>query len=144
MVMAPITSSSRNIGTVTAVRAPPSSTNSTACGVRSRYAAVVLTSATRTACLVRIAVVIARCGLLLERFLEIARPGLHLLEQLDILDGDHRLVGEGLQQLDMLGRECPGFLARDRDDPGRTRVAVHRHKQQAAKAARSPRSLRRQ
>ena len=35
--------------------------------------------------------------LLLQRFGEIARPGLHLLEQSHIADGDHGLVGEDLQ-----------------------------------------------
>ena len=82
-------------------------------------------------------------SLLLQRFLEIAGLCLHLIEQPGILDGDHRLVGKGLQQLDMVCRECSGLLARDRDDPDRTPVAVHRHKQHAAIAARSRRSLRR-
>ena len=36
----------------------------------------------------------ARRGLLLQRFLE-------FLEQPDVLDGDHRLVGEGFKQLDL-------------------------------------------
>src|SRR6516225_2412928 len=43
-----------------------------------------------------------RCRLLLEGFLEIARPGLHLVEQARVLDGDHGLVGEGLGQRDLL------------------------------------------
>ena len=47
-----------------------------------------------------------RCrGLLLQRLAEVARPCLHLVEQADILDGDHRLVGEGLDQLDLARRE---------------------------------------
>ena len=41
-------------------------------------------------------------GLLLQRLREIARLRLHLVEQPDILDGDHGLVGEGLQQVDLL------------------------------------------
>src|SRR6516164_9808611 len=86
---------------------------------------------------------IAASSLINQRLLKIARLGLHLIEEPGVLDRYHRLVGEGLQQLDMLGRECPGFLARDSGDPDRTRVAVHWHPQHAAIAARSRRSLRR-
>ena len=41
-------------------------------------------------------------GLVSQCFGEVARLRLHLLEQPHILDGDHRLVGEGLQQLDVM------------------------------------------
>ena len=55
-------------------------------------------------------------GLLLERLLG-------LVEQAHVLDRDHRLVGEGLQQPDLLGGERPWHAAaraRDRADrPGR-------------------------
>ena len=37
---------------------------------------------------------------------------LHLLEQPHILDGDHRLVGEGLQQLDLARGKIPGSCDR--------------------------------
>src|SRR6516225_3678244 len=37
-------------------------------------------------------------GLLLQRLLEIVRLGLYLVEQADVADRDHGLVGEGLQQ----------------------------------------------
>ena len=38
---------------------------------------------------------------LLDGLGQFARPGLQLLEQPYVLDGDDRLVGEGLQQLDL-------------------------------------------
>ena len=40
-------------------------------------------------------------GLLLQRLGEIARPRLHLVEQAHVLDRDDRLVGEGLDELDL-------------------------------------------
>ncbi len=47
------------------------------------------------------------------------RPRLELLEQAHVLDGDHRLVGEGLQQLDLLVGEradlAPATTADDAD-----------------------------
>src|SRR5206468_1860448 len=45
---------------------------------------------------------VAGGGLLLQRLLEIARLGLHLVEQADVLDGDDGLVGEGLDEFDLL------------------------------------------
>ena len=53
---------------------------------------------------------LARRRLLLERFGEVAVARLQLLEQPDVLDGDDRLVGEGLEQRDLLVREGPGLL----------------------------------
>ena len=43
-----------------------------------------------------------RCRLLLQRLRELPRALLLRLEQPRVLDGDHRLVGEGLDQLDLL------------------------------------------
>ena len=40
---------------------------------------------------------LARCRLLLERFREVAVARLQLLEQAGVLDGDHGLIGEGLE-----------------------------------------------
>ena len=40
--------------------------------------------------------------LLLERLGQLAVPRLELREQPHVLDGDHRLVGEGLQERDLL------------------------------------------
>jgi hypothetical protein len=41
-------------------------------------------------------------GLLLQGLGELARAHLHLVEQPHVFDRDHRLVGEGLDQLDLL------------------------------------------
>ena len=42
-----------------------------------------------------------------------ARPRLQLLEQTDVLDRDHRLVGEGLEQRDLLSvKSSPRRAAR--------------------------------
>ena len=43
-------------------------------------------------------------GLIGQRLRQLARLGLHLVEQPHILDRDHGLVGEGLQQIDLLAR----------------------------------------
>ena len=59
-------------------------------------------------------------------------------EQADVLDGDHGLVGEGLQQLDLRIGEEPGRRARDEDRPDDLVLAHHRHREAAA-IARSPR-----
>ena len=52
---------------------------------------------------------LARCGLLVERRHKLAIAGLEFFEQAHILDGDHGLIGEGLQQADLFLRERPGF-----------------------------------
>ena len=46
-------------------------------------------------------------GLLLQRLAELARARLHFIEQPHVLDGNHRLVGEGGEQLDLLVGEGP-------------------------------------
>ena len=48
---------------------------------------------------------VGAAGLVVQRLREIARLGLHFLEQPDIPDRDHGLVGEGLQQGDLLVAE---------------------------------------
>ena len=45
---------------------------------------------------------------LLDRARQFLRARLQLLEQADVLDGDHRLVGEGLEQRDLPVREGAG------------------------------------
>ena len=45
---------------------------------------------------------LGRRRLLVQRLGQLAVPGLELLEQPDVLDRDDRLVGEGLQQRDLL------------------------------------------
>jgi len=57
-----------------------------------------------------------RCSLLLEGFFEIAGLGLHLVEQLYVLDCDDSLVGEGLEELDLLFAERASDEAEQADD----------------------------
>jgi hypothetical protein len=45
------------------------------------------------------------------------RPRLQLLEQAHVFNGDHRLVGERLEQLDLLVRERSDFHPADHDRP---------------------------
>jgi hypothetical protein len=54
--------------------------------------------------------------LLLERFRQLHISGLELLEQPDVLDRDHCLVGEGLRQRDLLVREGFHFTPPHVDD----------------------------
>ena len=58
---------------------------------------------------------LARRSLLLQRFLQLARSRLHLLEQPRVLDGDHGLVGEGLEQIDLPISEQSYFGASDQE-----------------------------
>jgi hypothetical protein len=57
-------------------------------------------------------------GLIFQGFLDLAHGRLHLVEQANVLDRYHRLVGEGLDQLiiNLLVGERPhvGALQRDR------------------------------
>ena len=55
-------------------------------------------------------------GLLLQRLGQLARARLHLVEQPHVLDRDHRLVGEGLDQLDLLIGERLDLQAISQDD----------------------------
>ena len=52
-----------------------------------------------------------RRRLLLQRLGQLAVPRLELLEEPHVLDRDHRLVGEGLEELDLLAGEGPGLAA---------------------------------
>ena len=45
---------------------------------------------------------LARSSLLLQRLGEIAVANFQLLEQPHVLDGDYRLISEGLQEVDLL------------------------------------------
>ena len=70
-------------------------------------------------------------GLLLQRLRKIARLGLHLFEQPHILDRDHGLVGEGLQQGDLLVAERLHFGAAKHDHADALAFAQQRHRQHA-------------
>ena len=60
---------------------------------------------------------------------QLRRPRLKLLEQAHVLDGDHGLIGEGLQELDLRLRERLGPVEKDESD--RILVPQHRHAQDA-------------
>ena len=66
-------------------------------------------------------------GLLLEGLRQLAVPGLELREQPHVLDGDHRLVGERLEERDLLGREGMDLgPTMDEDDAQRRALAQQR------------------
>ena len=64
-------------------------------------------------------------GLLLERGGQVAVARLELSEQAHVLDGDHGLVGEGLEQLDLGVGEQAGLGAAHRDRADHSSVAQH-------------------
>jgi len=61
---------------------------------------------------------------------------LQLREQAHVLDGDQRLVGEGLQERDLALAERPGFGAADRDGADGAAVAHHGHAEGRAESRR--------
>ena len=54
-----------------------------------------------------------------NRLRQLARPRLQFLEQPHVLDGDHRLVGEGFEQRDLLVGERTDLRAANHDRPDR-------------------------
>src|SRR5213593_4787841 len=52
---------------------------------------------------------------LVDRARQVVGPGLKLLEEAHVLNGNDRLVGEDLEHLDLTRRESPGLCPRDRD-----------------------------
>src|SRR5262249_33226714 len=69
-------------------------------------------------------------SLLLERFTELARARLHLVEQPHVLDRNHRLVGKSGHQLDLFVGERPHFTHGEDDDPKELALPEHRNSQQ--------------
>jgi len=74
---------------------------------------------------------LARRRLLLERLGQLRIAGLQLLEQAHVLDGNYRLVGEGLQQSDLRLAERLRFQPPDGDRADRLAAEQHRHGQRA-------------
>src|SRR5215813_4114005 len=71
--------------------------------------------------------------LLLERHAQLAVARLQLGEQPHVFNGNDRLVGERLQQIDVAWREWPGLRPLDDDRPDRRAVGPqHRNTEQAA------------
>src|SRR5579883_1973800 len=58
--------------------------------------------------------------------LELARLGLYFLEQADIAERDHRLIGEGLEQRDLLVAERIDLDTAQHDGPDALPVAQQR------------------
>ena len=76
-----------------------------------------------------------RRRLLLQRFGKLARALLLRLEQPRVLDRDHRLVGEGLDQLDLLLSERPYGSAMQDEHANRNPLSQKRHAEDCAKVA---------
>ena len=73
---------------------------------------------------------LARCRLLLQGFGEFAVALLQFFEQSHVLDGDDRLVGEGLEKPDLLFREGTDFGATNINRPdGNTFTEERGHKE---------------
>ena len=54
---------------------------------------------------------------LTNRVRQLARPRLQFFEQTDVFDGDDRLIGEGLEQRDLLVGERPKLRTTDQNAP---------------------------
>ncbi len=52
-----------------------------------------------------------------QRLGKVARPGLHLVEQARVLNGDRRLIGKTLDELDLALGERLGFGSAKAEDP---------------------------
>src|SRR5262249_42426227 len=70
--------------------------------------------------------VTSRC-LEFERLLQLALACLLCLKQSRVLDGDHGLVGKGLEKLDLSLRKGPWCRSRYRDTANRNVMMHHRH-----------------
>src|SRR5262249_47692307 len=77
---------------------------------------------------------VGAAGLVGESLGKITRSCLHLLEQADIADGDHGLVGKGLQQGDLLVAEPVHLFAAKRDRAEALTLAQQRYAQNRAVA----------
>src|SRR5262249_24480847 len=62
-----------------------------------------------------------------NRARQLLRPRLHFLEQPDVLDRDHRLAGEGLEDVDLVFGNWYRLCAADPDMPDRRFVEDHRY-----------------
>ena len=74
------------------------------------------------------------CDLFSLAICELSVLVLDFVEQPHVLDGDHRLVGEGRDQLDLLVGERPHFRASQCQDTDRGPLAQHRDTEHRAKA----------
>ena len=72
---------------------------------------------------------------------EVPVPRFQLVEQPHVLDGDDRLISEGLEQSDLRIGKWPGFQPADGDGANRIALAHQRNAEGAAKAAGERRRL---
>ena len=72
---------------------------------------------------------------LLDRARQVARPGLELLQQTDVFDGDHGLVREGGHQLDLPVREFPHLGPPQDDGADQLPLSQHGNAQHRPEAA---------
>ena len=79
---------------------------------------------------------VLRLAQIVERLLELARARLNFVEQADVLDRNHGLIGEGFEKLDLPFVERTHGLPRD-DEPANRLAAAHqrRRKQRPVVAA---------
>src|SRR6516164_3288410 len=68
-----------------------------------------------------------RRGLLLQRFAQIVSALTQFVQQPRVLDGDYRLRGKVLHQLNLFIREGPNFLTKDGDGTDQFATFKHRH-----------------
>src|SRR5215467_7589257 len=78
-----------------------------------------------------------RGRLLFQRFLQFALAGLLGLKQPRVLDSDHRLICEGLEQLNFFVRERSWLGARHYDGAKRSSIPQHGNKETASHADRA-------
>ncbi len=78
---------------------------------------------------------LGRGCLLPQRLAKLLGACLHLVEQPHVLDGDHRLVGEGLDQFDLLVGKWSDDSAEQVEHTNRSSFAQQRHSEDCAKAA---------
>ena len=78
---------------------------------------------------------------LLDRLSQLGGPRLQLFEQADVFDGDDRLVGKGLQQLDRVVGERPGLGAPHHDDTDGCPFPEYGYEEAASPADRAAQGL---
>src|SRR5262245_33985757 len=75
------------------------------------------------------------CRLMLQGFAQFGVTLLDLFEQPDVFYGDHRLVSEGFEELDLLIRERPDLHPAKRNHADRNTFAQQRHRESCSGAA---------
>src|SRR5262249_55213521 len=76
-----------------------------------------------------------------DSFRKLARSRLHLLEQARVFNGDHGLVGEGIDELDLAFGEWAHFGAPNEDHPNCVACVDQGHGERSANTAQLKRSF---